>query len=465
MASFTSLGVGSGLDLESLVQGLMNIERLPIAALQKQVASYNTRISALGTLSSKLSGLQTAAKALVPDTLQTALQKFTSYTAGFADETFGSAVVGDGAIGGSYNLHVDKLASAQKIKSIAMPETLPTGTVTIEFGTLSGGAFTPDAARQFTIEVTASNNSPEGLARAINQANIGISATLVDGDNGPQLVLTGKEGSDQAFKLSGLGSDYDPANPSASTSFSQVAGHEAGDARLTLDGISITSKSNTIKDALTGVTLTLNKTGDTTLTVKEDNTTRLKAALEEFVKAYNEAASSMNALGAYDSETKVAGALQGNRILREAQNALSKLVFGQPGDAMKLSDIGITFKSSDGTLSLDSDKLAAAIAKDPEAVANFVGGKEGVGDKFSATIENLVGISGSIPSSTDSLKTSVRDLEKRQEALELRLVSVEARYRKQFAALDTLMANLNSTSAYLTQQLASLSQISSSSKK
>jgi flagellar hook-associated protein 2 len=480
MPAFTSLGVGSGLDLEGLVTGLMNIERLPISSLEKQKTSYNTKISALGTLNSKLASLQTAAKALKPDTLQPALDKFASFTASLGDEKIGSVTASVGAVAGSYKLKVDQLAQGQKLTlNHALPDTLNAGgTLTITLGSVDGGVFKPNAGdgNQKTITLTDTNNTPAGLRDAINKANIGVSATLVQGDGGSRLVLTGKDGANQAFSLaaSGLGAgglNYNPANPPGSSNF--TAAQEAKDAKFTLDGIEVTRHSNTISDALSGITLTLAQTGETTLNVKQDNATKLKSALEAFVKAYNDASSSMKTMGAYDAETKVAGSLQGNRILRDAQNTLSKLVFGEPNDAMKLADIGITFNNSNGTLSIDNAKLTAAIAKDPEAVANFVGGSgnkfdntfvPGLGDRFSDGIEKIVGFSGSIKASTDSLKTSVRDLEKRQDALELRLESVEARYRKQFTALDTLMSKMNSTSNYLTQQLAGLSKMISTPK-
>lgn len=454
MATVTSLGAGSGLELEALVTNLMAVERQPLSSLQKQVSSYNSKISALGTLSSKLNSLQTAAKALVPNVLQSPLQKFASYSASLGDTNIGTVTATTGAVAGSYNLNVTHLAQAQKVTSGVLPSTLNTGTLTIDFGSVSGGAFTADPDRQATINITTETNTPEGLRNAINQANIGVSATIVNGTNGPQLVLTGSEGGDKAFKLSGIsGLTYDPGPKTGDFSNNQ----EAQNAAFTVDGIAATSNSNTVTGVIDGVTLNLAKTGSTTLTVKQDNTTNLKSALEGFVSAYNSAVTSMTSLGAYNSETKVAGALQGNRILREAQNTLSNLVFNTSsttdGVTQKLSDIGISIKGTDGTLSLDSAKLEAALTKNPNAVANLVAK---VGDSFSDSIDRIIGLGGSIDISKTSMKSSIKFLEDRQEALELRLVSIEARYRKQFSSLDTLVSTMNTTSTYLTNQLASL---------
>ena len=207
-----------------------------------------------------------------------------------------------------------------------------------------------------------------------------------------------------------------------------------------------------------GVTLNLTGTGESTLNVKQDNTTNLKKSLEEFVTAYNNAVSSMASMGSYNADTKVAGELQGNTILRNAQQTLSKLVFDTTsttdGVSQRLADIGISFKTSDGKLALDADKLTAAIDKNPGAVANLA---SNVGDAFNTAMDRIVGTGGQIQSSTDAMRLTVKDLESRQEALSLRLEGIEKRYRTQFSALDTLMSSMNSVSSYLAQNLPKIS--------
>ncbi|MCL2162088.1 MAG: flagellar filament capping protein FliD [Betaproteobacteria bacterium] len=439
MATVTSLGVGSGLGLQGLLDDLMKIERLPLSNLQKQVSSVNTKISAMGTLAGKLSALQTAAKSLKPDVLQSALDKFGTYKGTVGNESVASVTVGEGGLSGSYSLEVSQLAQGQKSR--------------LDAGNFTGGGpieFSfADSSKNFS--VTPSGASLSAVANAINQADKGVTATIVNGAGGQQLILTGAEGAENAFTVGGAG-----VTGSATTVQS------AQNAQLKIDGIDIVSSSNTVADAVTGVTLQLKGTtgvgSPTTMTVEADFSEKLSKGLTDFVKAFNDVISTVKTLGAYDPEAKTAGTLNGNRILRETETTLRNLVFGQSslqdqnGEAMLLSKLGITFQK-DGTLALDSDKLEAAIKKDPALIANF---SAEIGNRFNTGLDKLAGTGGSVESATDSLRASVRGLEKRQEAMELRMLAVEARYRKQFTALDTLISQMNSTSNYVAQQLASL---------
>jgi len=431
-STWSSLGVGSGLDLESLVTGLMSVERQPLETLKTQLSSYNTKISALGTLTSKLSALQTAAKDLKPATLQSALDKYGTFTGKLGNESVATAEIGSGASSGSYSLEVTQLAQAQKTR-------------------LQG----VDASQNFEIydkngakilDVTASSNSLESLANAITKAGVGIGATVVGG----QLVLTGQEGEDNEFTVGG----------GAVGSATSTTVQSAQDAKLTIDGISITSSSNTVKDAVTGVTLNLKATNagsPTTVSVTADYGEKITEKLNAFVKAFNDVVSTVKSLGSYDSETGAAGTLNGHRVLRDTQSALRSLVNEQSASGMTLNKLGITY-TKDGTLTLDADKLAQAVTDNASAVADFA---SEIGTRFNTGVDRLITTGGSVQSATDSMKANVANLEKRQTDMEARLESVEARYRKQFSALDTLMASLNSTSSYLTQQLASLSSSSS----
>lgn len=463
MATITSLGAGSGLDLENLVSSLMQVERRPLTALQNQVKSYNTKISALGALNSKLSNLQTAAQALTPSALQSPLEKFATYSATVADTSIASASVATGAVSGNYSLEVSQLARSQRLTTAAFAggatSSISTGTLTIDFGTVSGGTFNAEVSRRASIQITTENNTLAGLRNAINQANLGLSATIVNGTSGAQLVITGKEGANQAFALSGLtGFTFDPSSP-GSGNFPTV--QDARSAAFTLNGIAATSNSNTVTGVIDGVTLNLIKETavgtSTTLSITQDNTSKLKEGIDAFIKAYNDAASTMKSQGAYDAQSKTAGPLQGNSVLRSAETTLRALIFnttaGGSEPYQRLSDLGIGF-APDGTLKLlDQKKLENAVASNPSSVAGLVAK---VGDAFDQNIERITGLSGSIKTSTDSMNAMIRDLNKRQDAIETRLVGIEARYRKQFSALDTLMSNMNKTSSYLAQQLANL---------
>ena len=442
MAAITSLGVGSGLDLEGLVTNLMKVERQPLAALQTQATSFNTKISAMGTLASKLSALQTAAKGLKPDVLQSALDKFGTFSGSVADDKVASVTVGTGAIAGKYSLEVSHLAQGQK-SGIDGANIAIGGAIEFTFA---------DASKNFS--VTPTGTDLNSVANAINKADKGVTATIINGSGGPQLILTGQEGAANTFTVGGAGVTG-PVNTVQT----------AQDAQLKIDGVSITSASNSVKDAVTGVTLELKSTNvgaPTNVAVSASYDDKLKKGLEAFVKSFNDVVSSIKSFGAYDAETKTAGALNGNRVLREAQTTLRNLVFEQSnmvdanGEKMALSKLGITFQK-DGTLALDSDKLASAIQSNPTTIANFAAE---IGTRFNTGLDKLAGTGGTVQSATESMQSSVRGLEKRYEAMETRLLKVEERYRKQFSALDTLLSSMNSTSNYLAQQLSSLSSSS-----
>ncbi len=456
MATITSLGAGSGLDLESLVTSLMAVESKPLTALQTKEASYTSKISSLGTLKSKLSALQTAAAALKTPVGKTALGTFASYTATIADTTIASATASTGAVAGTYSLDVTQLARAQRFVS----STYASSSTAIgdEGDTLTFDFATPDAdgnSRSKTITLDSSNNTLTGLRNAINNANMGVTATIINGTDGAQLVFTSEEGLDNAITLSGTGTFATP-----SSTFTKEV--EALDAEFTLNGIAATSSTNAVSDALEGVTINLAKTGTTTLTIAADYATNMTTALNTFITAYNAANSTMTTMGAYDATTKVAGALQGNQILRDAQTQVRSLIFsttaGGTSSYQRLSDLGITV-GTDGSLSLDSTKLESAIAADPNAVASLVAK---VGTTYNTELEKTVGYSGRIKVATDSANTMIKELEKRQEALERRLDTIETRYRARFSALDTLVSSLNTTSSYLAQQIAALTGTSSS---
>lgn len=468
----SSLGVGSGLDLNGILTSLMQVEQQPLLAMQKKEASYQARISALGSLKGALSSLQTAAQGFIPATGQTAADKYASFKASLADSAIGTATASTGAVAGSYSLEVTALAKAQRLTTTAGLNTIATGgTLKIELGTLSGTSpaltYAADSARELNITI-ANGATIEQVRDAINAAATDgrVSATVITGTAGKQLVLTsGKTGQGNVMKLSGVtGLDFNPAG-SGSGALSQAAangGQAPLDAAFKLNGIAATSSTNTVTGALDGVTLNLLKetTTATTLTVTKDSTTSLTGSINNFIKSFNDAAKSMKDLGYYDADTKKAGALQGDSALRGAQSQVRSLLQTTAGGTsayQTLSDIGIALQT-DGTLKLDSSKLTKAIEADYAGVTALV---SKVGTAFKDGIEGLAGTSGTITAATDSTNRLIKELGKRQTALLDRLEQVESRYRKQFSALDSLVASMNKTSSYLTQQLANLPGASS----
>lgn len=474
--TISSLGAGSGLDLSGILNSLMQVEQQPLLALQKKEASYQSRISALGTLKGALSTLQTAAQSFIPSSGQSAADKYASFKASIADSSIASASAGTGAVSGSYSLEVTALAQAQRLttpdstnaagKTALASALLAGGELKIQLGSLSDAyAYTPDAARELNVTVAA-GSTLEQVRDAINTAATDnrVSATIINGVNGKQLVLTSAQsGLDNVLKLSGIsGLDFDPSGSATGTgTLSQAAangGQAASNAAFKLNGIAGKSSTNSVSGVLDGVTLSLLKTNSgtpTTLTVTKDSTSALTTAINSFVKAFNETSKSIKDLGFYNATTKTSGALQGDSTLRGSQSQIRNLLATKAGGSsiyQTLSDIGISLEK-DGTIKLDSSKLNKAVANDFAGVANLV---SVVGSAFKSGIEGLIGTTGNIAAATDSANRTIKDIGKREEALISRLTQIEARYRKQFSSLDSLVTSMNRTSSYLTQQLANL---------
>lgn len=454
MATITSLGVGSGLDLSSIVSGLMSVEKQPLTALKTKQSTVESRISALGTLKSALASLQTAAGNLVPGATQTLAEKFASFTAKSADETIATATAKSGVAATKYTLTNITLANAEQVRktetALGIPSGTGSGTLSIRVG--SGAS----------VDVSVTNGaSLADIAKGINGSKAGVTASVINDGTNKHLVITAKDsGASNTISITAStgweGFNFRPTSASGDTN-SWVSQQAATSASVEVNGLAITSQSNTISDtAVSGLTINLLKASSagTTITVTQDNTSGITSALNAFVTAYNAAASSMKSMGAYNATTKVAGALQGDAVLRSAQAQVSRLVTTKygTGDLQTLSDLGISLQK-DGTLKLDSSKLNKAIENDFAGVTELV---SAIGTGFKTGLNSLIDASGSVTSATESANRLVKELQKRQDAMQDRLDKIQERYVKQFSALDTMIAGFNQTSSSLASMLSAL---------
>ncbi|MBS1229387.1 MAG: Flagellar hook-associated protein 2, N-terminal:Flagellar hook-associated 2, C-terminal [Proteobacteria bacterium] len=449
MASVSSLGSGSGLALEELLTKLMTAEQAPLTALATKVTSTNTRISSLGTLNSALAALQTAAQAMKTSIGQTAASKYSTFSASTSDATVATASTTTGAAAGTYKLTDVVLATAQQITKTNVTAPTVAGSLSIQVG--SGTA----------VNVTLGENSTlSDVASAINSSSAGVTASIVTSGSDSYLTFTANNtGAANTITITGSdttggGSAWQTAfgySSSATNSWTQKTA--AADASLKIDDVAVTSASNTLT-SISGLSINLLKAGTTTVTVTKDSTTSLTSALNTFVTAYNSANTTMGGLGAYNATTKKAGALQGNSTLRNAQTQVRSLLFSNPTGGSSpyqlLSDIGVSV-AKDGSLSVDSTKLNKAITADFTTVASMVAK---VGAAYDTALTGIVGTDGSIAAATKSANATIKDLEARKTAISTRLTKIEAIYRAQFTALDTLVAKMKTTQSYLTQQFA-----------
>ncbi|TCZ81452.1 flagellar filament capping protein FliD [Lysobacter sp. N42] len=436
-------GVGSGLDVASLVQQLVSAERGPAdARLDRTDRRLKAEISALGTLRSAFSSLKSAAATLASRESSLARKATVPEGSGFV------ATAGTSAALGRYQVEVRTLASAHKLTSAAHASAdaaVGTGRLTI----VSGGT-------TIEVDVDPGANSLSSIRDAINAkaAGKGVSATLVRADDGHHLVLTATEtGTSNALRITASGGDgglaalaYDP--PAASTMVSR----DATDALIRIDGMDRTSASNTITDALAGVTLTLTKAEPGTvreLSIGSD-TAAQKNAAKNFVNAFNASVASIATHTAYNTSTGVAAALNGDAMVRGVSRDMRELVSSNVSD---LKAAGITI-NKDGTLKLDEAAFDAAIAKDPQLAARLFGSEpSSLAKRIEAMFDTVLASDGALTARSEGLDRRTRTLTKERADLDLRMKAVETRYRAQFTALDTLMTRLNSSMTFLQQQL------------
>lgn len=457
MATISSPGLGSGLDINGIIGKLMQVERQPLTTLARREASFQARLTAFGSLSGALASLQTAARTLATPAT------FTGNTATAANSALLSAAATGTAAAATYDVAITQLARQHALRSntpyAATTDTFTTGTLAITVG--SGAAV--------NIAIDGSNNTLAGIRAAINGANAGVNASIIHDGTTNRLVLTSKTSGSAgtiAVAVTDAGSGGTHAI-SGLASAALVTTQAAQNANLTINGMAISSSSNTIDTAIEGVTLSLRQTGTTTLSVAP-NTAAISQAVNAFVTAYNGALGSIRTQTAFDATSQRASVLTGDSTARSIQGRLGTLVgtavSGSASGIARLSDIGIGVQR-DGSLAIDSTRLNAALANSPQDVAALFSqatpGNQGIAVRFDTLLKDILGPAGMIASRTEGINASIKDLQRRAEAFTLRLSSIETRYRAQFTALDTLIASMTQTSNFLTQQLANLPKTSS----
>ncbi|CAG2154527.1 Flagellar hook-associated protein 2 [Cupriavidus yeoncheonensis] len=498
MTSISNLGVGSGLDLSSLLDQLTTAEQAPLDAIKSRASSYQSKLSAYGTLQSMLGAFQGSAKQLADPNF------FNSTTAASSNTTVLSAAGSNTATSGTYAINVSALAQSQSLVSAGQASqtaVLTTGTIHIDFGTItdtatgtldtdpshatygkySGATFNANAGSTgFDIKIDSTNNTLQGVRDAINKANAGVTASIInDGSGVPyRLVLTSNttgatnsmqiKVSDEAgtgASLSGLLS-YDVSAGVTGQNLQQTTA--AQNAQLTVNNIAVQSTSNTVSGAIQGVTLNLAQTGSSTVSVQRDTGT-IQSGVQAFVTAYNNLQKAATSLSAYDPSTNTGSPLTGDTTLRIIQSQMRGLMnmpqVGSGANAITtLSQVGVTFQT-DGTIQLDSSKLKDALNANPTGVAALFGstdGKSGYGNQINNLVSTLTSSNGALTSATNGITQTLRDLGTQYAAQQDLVNATIANYKAQFTQLDMIMAQMKNTSTYLTQQFSAMTNSSSS---
>lgn len=450
MGSIVSSGVGSGLDIAGLVRQLVQAEGGPkTLRLNAEEAKVQAKLSALGTLQSALASFR--------DTVSTLkdIEKFQGRMVTLSDEDFVSASASSSAVPGSYAIEVQQLATAHKLQSApngyaSAATPVGTGTLHISIG-----------GENFDVVIGSTNNTLAGIAAAINSSAAGdkVQATVLNGASEARLTITARS--------IGLASEMTITQDGGDGNLAGLLGglveiEAAQNAAAEIDGITVTSTTNTLSGAIEGVEITLtaaHEVGTTTIEVGYDRTAA-RATIDELVKGYNAVVDAIKSVSSYNVESREGGPLFGDagvrNIVYQLRRELTANVAGLSGSFDMLTEIGVTADLS-GKLSVDTAKLDAAFAADFDAVGElFAAENVGVAVRLDTILAPYLDSGGTFDSRTAGLKSSIDDINDRREALNERLLALQARYTKQFNALDSLLSQLQGTSNFLNQQLSQL---------
>ncbi len=441
MASIVAGGIGSGLDVNSLVTQLVSAERAPAEQRFRGIESTaKAQISAFGSLRGTLASLESALDSFKREGADPGRKPVLPEGAGFAANASAKAVPG------TYQVRVEKVATAHKLQSAARvsDEQVGHGTLVLQVGEHD----------PIEVEIAEGKGTLADIRNAINAAagEHGPRASLVRGDAGDVLVLTSPHtGTEGAITITAQGGDGKLA--SLTNALTEVTA--AAQSEVWVDGIKKTSSSNHIDDLIDGVTLDLTRAtpGESTTLEIQPDSEALQTRLDDFIKAYNGAINELRKQTAAGSEGAPGGTLSGDSTARSISQGLRD---GISGAYAELSALGLK-TSVDGTLSLDKDKFNSALAANGAAIQGLLGDSGKLSSALRGTLEAYIGEDGLIDNRTQSINNRLDRVADQREALDRRMESLEARYRRQFTALDSMMAQMQSTSSFLMQQLAGLS--------
>lgn len=441
MSSVSS--TGSAIDVTTLVSQLIAAERAPTDKRFDAVQSTTqARISAFGQMTSALSSLQSTVKRFDAEGAFPGRKATVATDAGYTASATTAAKLGN------YSISVERLATAHKLQSAPVNATTQVG-----YGRLSlqiGGGTPID------VDIASNSGTLANIRDAINTAasGKGVSATIVHGDTGDVLTLAAtKAGSAGQISITTSGGDGG-LGVLATSGGTMTEMAPAQDAQVKIDGVLRTSSSNTISDGLDGVSITLTKANPGTAYALDVTTdaSSLKASLLVFVSTYNTSMSQMRTLSQAATNGQPGGALTGDAAPRSISHSLRSTISAAYGELSKLG-----FKTAvDGSLSLDGAKFDAAIAADPNAVSKLLGPEAALGKQLRGSLSSYVGSGSVLDSRTQNLNKKLKDLGRQRDNYQVHINQLTTQYRTQFSSLDALVTKLQSTSAYLSQQLASL---------
>jgi flagellar hook-associated protein 2 len=511
MPSIQSLGVGSGLDVSSIITKLMELEQKPLTRLQSAEKGIQTQISAYGTIQSKMSALDSAMSSL---SRTSTWEATTVDTHGRTEVEVTASSTTDPT---SLEVEVSQLAQRQSIFTQTFTDStsvVGTGNLIITLGEwtnkftsftdVDGNSFSSGSAPLTLappgtlISITAPDNTLADVRDAINDSDAGVVAQIVSDAQGSRLVLrSAATGSDAGFMVATQNpvgdfdalkfTGYSAAEVADVTSFPAAAnvgsfpyasniraqaGVMATNLQATINGVEVQSATNTLSNVIDGITLKATQTTDAngpiTVDVKRDQAS-IKTQIDAFVTAYNDSVSYIKQMTAYNEATKTGGPLQGDQVTLSLLNQLRSAVTRVSGASSvldRLSDIGITVQK-DGSLASAPSTLQTALDNSlSEVQALFArddtdSNLDGLAVSVSTFIDSLTADGGLIASKDDTLQARLKRNQSEQDRMSLRLESIQARLEATYSALDTKMSSMNSLSSYVSQQITAMNNSNS----
>lgn len=450
MGLITSPGLGSGLDVSSIIEAIVNADKAPVEfRLNQREAVAQTTLSGLGSLKSALSSLKTAAEKL--DTVGDFNQRKVS----ISQSGFFTATATSTAALSTYAIEVVQLAKGSRVESAIIAggssQTFAADTLTFS---AAGSSFNVDILATDTLaDIRNKINSAEG--------NSFVSASIITTNDGTKLVYNSNK--------TGLGNDLVVTSGTPALddlALNATTPQAAQDAIIKLDGASVNSSTNTFSSVISDVSITVqkanaaNETSDLTVSL---DTASTKKAIEDFVKAYNTTLEELNKL-TLNSDTEVGllvndGATRG--IITRLKNIIAETVSSVAGDAKSLAAIGVTTKR-DGTLELKTSVLDSALSNNLQDVIGLFTNSDGVAAKLKSYVDQQVEGNGAIPSREQGIQNELNRISKERETLAIRTSKLQSRLRSQYAALDSIVSSLNSTSSFIAQNLTRIPNYSGS---
>ena len=464
---FSLSGLSTGLDTASMITQLMELERRPQTLLKAQQQTNNNKISEYQKISDALTALQALAKGFQTSSTFSSLKTFVTTS------TVLTATATSAATPGDHTVQVVSLAKSQRQVSTGVTSDtsliFDTGSFTISDGT--GGTT--------TVNIAEGQNSLKGIAAAINSSGANVSASTINDGTNYRLVVSGKDTKNYTADFSGLTTA--PAGGTGSLKPVLLGAgdpsYQAGaDAQIVVDGIAMTKSSNTVTDAIQGITLNLLTEGATTGVAVSTDTDTITQKIKDFVAGYNRVVTLLNSESSYNSTTKKGGVLSGDTTVRSVQNQLRSLltttVSGATGSFQTLASVGINSDSKTGTLSLDSTKFSAALKDDYNDVVDLFThngdsltalntNQYGIAQQFNKVIDAMVrpyvadGLfdNGLIETRKKGLTKNNEEMTRQIAAMETRVLKMQANLQRQFNLMEATVARLQAQGSTLLNYL------------